>query len=54
MAWHDVCRRFVIQIVPIEYCQVHMTIVGPSVLDIVQHFTERWNELKLRKHKDDE
>ncbi|CCA77742.1 related to phospholipase D [Serendipita indica DSM 11827] len=37
MAWHD----------------VHMTLSGPSVLDIVQHFTERWNELKLRKHKDD-
>ncbi|KAG9057927.1 hypothetical protein FS842_002929 [Serendipita sp. 407] len=37
MAWHD----------------VHMTIAGPSVLDIVQHFTERWNELKFRKYKSD-
>ncbi|KAG8819161.1 hypothetical protein FRC17_010583 [Serendipita sp. 399] len=37
MSWHD----------------VHMTISGPSVLDIVQHFTERWNELKQRKHKSD-
>ncbi|PVG02411.1 phospholipase D/nuclease [Serendipita vermifera] len=36
MPWHD----------------VHMTLVGPVVLDIVQHFVERWNELKLRKYKD--
>ena len=33
MPWHD----------------VHMTLVGPVVLDIVQHFTERWNEIKKRK-----
>ncbi|GJJ14448.1 hypothetical protein Clacol_008712 [Clathrus columnatus] len=33
MPWHD----------------VHMTIVGPSVLDVVQHFVERWNEIKTRK-----
>ena len=26
-----------------------MTIAGPVVLDIVQHFTERWNEVKTRK-----
>ena len=26
-----------------------MTIDGPVVLDIVQHFVERWNEVKLRK-----
>jgi phospholipase D1/2 len=26
-----------------------MTIDGPVVLDIVQHFTERWNEVKRRK-----
>jgi phospholipase D1/2 len=26
-----------------------MTLVGPVVLDIVQHFTERWNEIKKRK-----
>jgi hypothetical protein len=26
-----------------------MTLTGPAVLDIVQHFTERWNEIK--KHK---
>ncbi|KAI0310875.1 phospholipase D/nuclease, partial [Amylostereum chailletii] len=37
MPWHD----------------VHMTLVGPVVLDIVQHFTERWNEVKKRKYKDD-
>ncbi|KAH9971268.1 phospholipase D [Russula compacta] len=37
MPWHD----------------VHMTIDGPVVLDIVQHFVERWNEVKHRKYKDD-
>ncbi|KAF7980984.1 hypothetical protein HWV62_35794 [Athelia sp. TMB] len=37
MPWHD----------------VHMTLQGPVVLDIVQHFTERWNEVKHRKYKDD-
>lgn len=26
-----------------------MTLAGPVVLDIVQHFTERWNEIKKRK-----
>lgn len=31
-----------------EY-KVHMTLVGPVVLDIVQHFVERWNEIKKRK-----
>ncbi|KAF8758613.1 Phospholipase d [Rhizoctonia solani] len=35
MPWHD----------------VHMTLIGPVVLDIVQHFIERWNEVKLRKYK---
>jgi phosphatidylserine/phosphatidylglycerophosphate/cardiolipin synthase-like enzyme len=29
--------------------QVHMTIAGPSVLDISQHYIERWNEVKKRK-----
>jgi phospholipase D1/2 len=33
MPWHD----------------VHMTFVGPVVLDVVQHFVERWNEVKKRK-----
>ncbi|KAI0028033.1 phospholipase D/nuclease [Vararia minispora EC-137] len=37
MPWHD----------------VHMTLVGPVVLDIVQHFTERWNEIKKRKYAKD-
>jgi phospholipase D1/2 len=37
MPWHD----------------THMTLAGPAVLDIVQHFTERWNEIKKRKYKDD-
>ena len=32
--------------------QVHMTIEGTVVLDIVQHFTERWNEVKRRKVSD--
>ena len=26
-----------------------MTITGDVVLDIVQHFVERWNEVKKRK-----
>ncbi|RDB28300.1 Phospholipase D1 [Hypsizygus marmoreus] len=38
MPWHD----------------VHMTLVGPAVLDIVQHFVERWNEIKKRKYREDE
>ncbi|KIM73758.1 hypothetical protein PILCRDRAFT_99252 [Piloderma croceum F 1598] len=33
MPWHD----------------VHMTLEGTVVLDIVQHFVERWNEIKKRK-----
>jgi phospholipase D1/2 len=37
MPWHD----------------VHMTFEGPSVLDLAQHFIERWNEIKKRKYKDD-
>ncbi|KAG5650050.1 hypothetical protein H0H81_000948 [Sphagnurus paluster] len=37
MPWHD----------------VHMTLVGPAVLDIVQHFVERWNEIKKRKYRND-
>ena len=32
--------------------QVHMTIDGPVALDIVQHFIERWNEVKRRKVSD--
>ena len=35
MPWHD----------------VHMTLIGPVVLDIVQHFVERWNEIKTRKYQ---
>ena len=26
-----------------------MTLCGPVVLDIVQHYVERWNEIKKRK-----
>ncbi|TFK85137.1 phospholipase D/nuclease, partial [Polyporus arcularius HHB13444] len=36
MPWHD----------------VHMTITGDVVLDIVQHFVERWNEIKKRKYRE--
>ncbi|KZV71453.1 phospholipase D [Peniophora sp. CONT] len=38
MPWHD----------------VHMTLTGDVVLDIVQHFTERWNEVKKRKYRNDD
>ncbi|KAF8317462.1 phospholipase D/nuclease [Clavulina sp. PMI_390] len=31
----------------------HMTIIGPSVLDVSQHFIERWNEVKKRKYRGD-
>ncbi|KIJ51188.1 hypothetical protein M422DRAFT_203211 [Sphaerobolus stellatus SS14] len=37
MPWHD----------------VHMTFVGPVVLDVVQHFVERWNEIRSRKYSKD-
>ncbi|KAJ7760900.1 phospholipase D/nuclease [Mycena maculata] len=36
MPWHD----------------VHMTLTGPVVLDIAQHFIERYNEIKRRKYDD--
>jgi len=26
-----------------------MTFEGPAVLDLTQHFVERWNEIKKRK-----
>jgi phospholipase D1/2 len=29
--------------------QVHMTLSGVAVLDIAQHYVERWNEIKKRK-----
>ncbi|KAF9259463.1 phospholipase D/nuclease [Marasmius fiardii PR-910] len=38
MPWHD----------------VHMTFTGPAVLDVCQHFVERWNEIKKRKYRDRE
>lgn len=38
MPWHD----------------VHMTLEGPAVLDISQHFIERWNEIKKRKYREKE
>ncbi|KIY47816.1 phospholipase D/nuclease [Fistulina hepatica ATCC 64428] len=38
MPWHD----------------VHMTLTGPVVLDLVQHFVERWNEIKKRKYRNEQ
>ncbi|KAJ3930150.1 MAG: phospholipase D [Lentinula lateritia] len=38
MPWHD----------------VHMSLSGPVVLDIVQHFVERWNEIKKRKYRNND
>ncbi|PAV14831.1 phospholipase D nuclease [Pyrrhoderma noxium] len=38
MPWHD----------------VHMSLTGDVVLDIVQHFVERWNEIRKRKYSNDE
>ncbi|KAJ3834088.1 phospholipase D [Lentinula raphanica] len=38
MPWHD----------------CHMTFSGPVVLDVVQHFVERWNEIKKRKYRDNQ
>ncbi|KAG8908860.1 hypothetical protein FRC01_007243, partial [Tulasnella sp. 417] len=38
MPWHD----------------VHLSLVGSAVADCVQHFVERWNEIKKRKNKDEE
>ncbi|KAF5392458.1 hypothetical protein D9757_002249 [Collybiopsis confluens] len=37
MPWHD----------------THMSLSGPVVLDVVQHFVERWNEIKKRKYRAD-
>ncbi|KAG8946540.1 hypothetical protein FRC04_011598 [Tulasnella sp. 424] len=37
MPWHD----------------VHLALAGPAVLDVVQHFVERWNKIKKEKYKDD-
>lgn len=37
MPWHD----------------TSMTLVGPSVVDLVQHFCERWNFVKKIKYKHD-
>lgn len=28
---------------------VHVTLLGPAVQDIVHHVVERWNEIKIRK-----
>jgi hypothetical protein len=51
MPWHDASVTHAL--LPSTFhafdIQVHMTLVGPVVLDIVQHFTDRWNEIKRRK-----
>ena len=31
-----------------------MTLTGDVVLDLVQHFVERWNEIKTRKYESNE
>ncbi|KAH8927543.1 phospholipase D/nuclease [Atractiella rhizophila] len=38
MPWHD----------------THMTMVGPIVMDIAQHYVERWNFVKASKYKSDD
>lgn len=40
-------RRFTVVFLTID--QVHMTLTGEVVLDVAQHFVERWNEVKKRK-----
>ncbi|KAG6884869.1 hypothetical protein C0992_005680 [Termitomyces sp. T32_za158] len=58
MPWHDVrlCPSVYVPAGDTDWkrLQVHMTLLGPVVLDIVQHFVERWNEVKKRKYRDDE
>lgn len=53
MPWHDVNLAFyhhhMTQRKLIMNEKVHMTFTGPVVLDTVQHFVERWNEIKKRK-----
>lgn len=52
MPWHDVrpySRSFVQHSIESNVLQVHMTLSGEVVLDLVQHFIERWNEIKKRK-----
>lgn len=51
MPWHDVClySPHVFSSYTVRGQQVHMTFEGPAVLDITQHFVERWNEIKKRK-----
>jgi phospholipase D1/2 len=54
MPWHDACPSVTLSFNGEADVrgQVHMTIDGPVVLDIVQHFVERWNEVKQRKVSD--
>lgn len=50
MPWHDVSCFLDVGVHWLETrLQVHMTICGSVVLDICQHFVERWNEIKRRK-----
>ena len=51
MPWHDVGIVFLSFDCPFltRNGQVHMTLTGDVVLDIAQHFIERWNIIKQRK-----
>lgn len=58
MDFHEVAQYASNALSPLEtprmpWHDVHMTLAGPAVLDIVQHFVERWNEIKKRKYRDD-
>lgn len=52
MPWHDVGSGLLYFRCPALLkmnAQVHMTLTGNVVLDIAQHFIERWNNIKRRK-----
>jgi phospholipase D1/2 len=50
MPWHDVSYTTPsFRFSDVISFQVHMTLYGNVVLDISQHFVERWNEIKKRK-----
>jgi phospholipase D1/2 len=49
MPWHDVSSKVAYIYNYLYGPQVHMTLEGTVILDIVQHFIERWNYIKRRK-----
>jgi phospholipase D1/2 len=49
MPWHDVRPLEDSSVMELMQPQVHMTLSGVAVLDIAQHYVERWNEIKKRK-----